>query len=200
MKKSMIVVVIVLTLFIFLTQTYSIMASRKTEEQKYKVVHSEKDFEIRFYPATTIATVYSSVHSYRELSGSGFRKLAGYIFGGNESDTQIAMTAPVHMDINDSVSSMSFVMPSGYTQENLPKPKDAKINIQKTSDEYVAAIRFGGFASDKDIERYSEKLKKLLDEKNIRYTGNFRYLGYNPPFQLIGRRNEIIVTVDWSEK
>jgi hypothetical protein len=200
MKKSMIVVVIVLTLFIFLIQTYSIMASRKTEEQKYKVVRNEKDFEIRFYPATTIATVYSNVHSYRELSGSGFRKLAAYIFGGNESDTQIAMTSPVHMDINDSVSSMSFVMPLGYTQENLPKPKDAKINIQKTSDEYVAAIRFGGFASDKDIERYSEKLKKLLDEKDIRYTGNFRYLGYNPPFQLIGRRNEIIVTVDWSEK
>jgi hypothetical protein len=27
--------------------------------------------------------------------------------------------------------------------------------------------------------------------------GNHRYLGYNPPYQVVGRRNEIIVTIDW---
>ena len=72
------------SLFI-LFQFIVIMASAKTEEQKYKVVRSEKQFEIRFYPSATLATVYSSAKSYRELANPGFRKLAGYIFGDNSS-------------------------------------------------------------------------------------------------------------------
>jgi len=173
------------------------MASVKTEEQKYKVVQSQKDFEIRFYPSATLATVYSSAKSYKELSGNGFRTLAGYIFGGNESDTRISMTSPVHMDINNSKSSMSFVMPSLYNMENLPKPNDSSVKLEKTDEEYVAAIRFSGYASDADIKSYSENLRNLLNEKGIAYYGNFRFLGYNPPYQFFGRRNEIIVSVKW---
>lgn len=109
------------------------MTAAQTEKQKYRIVQSEKEFEIRFYPSATLATVYSSANSYRELSGSGFRRLAGYIFGGNESDTKIAMTSPVHMDINDSKSSMSFVMPDEYEMENLPKPNDSEVIVGKTA-------------------------------------------------------------------
>jgi hypothetical protein len=181
-------------------QSLFITAMAKTEEQVYKVVHSEKEFEIRFYPSATLATVYSEAKSYKELSGPGFRKLAGYIFGGNESDTKISMTSPVHMDINKSRSSMSFVMPSSFVKDNLPKPEDPAVLIEKTEDEYVAAIRFNGYASDEDIRTYSEKLKNLLTEKGINYYGNFRFLGYDPPYKFLGRRNEIIVSVNWSEK
>lgn len=176
------------------------MAFAKTEEQKYRVVQSEDGFEIRFYPSATLATVYTSAKSYKELSGPGFRKLAGYIFGDNSTDTKISMTSPVHMNINNSQSSMSFVMPSSYTADKLPAPDDKDVKIEKTPDEYVAAIKFGGYASDEDILTYSEKLKKLLDEKSISYYGNFRYLGYDPPFKPFGRRNEIIVSVRWDKK
>jgi hypothetical protein len=176
------------------------MSINKTEEQKYNVIMKEKDFEIRFYPSATIATIQSDAKTYKELSGPGFRKLAGYIFGGNKGDTKISMTAPVHMDISDSVSTMSFVMPSEYSEATLPKPNDPNVFITKTSDEYVAAIRFAGFASDKDLKFYSEKLKSLLAEKGITPYGHYRFLGYNPPFQFIGRRNEIIVSIDWKDK
>jgi hypothetical protein len=175
------------------------MSAYKTEEQKYTLVRKYRDFEIRFYPSATLATINSNAKTYRDLSGPGFQKLAGYIFGGNESKIKISMTAPVQMDINDSVSKMSFVMPSIYTKENLPKPDDPNVRIEKTMDEYVAVIRFGGYASDKDLKFYSEKLKNLLKENNINYTGNYRFFGYNPPFQFIGRRNEIIVSVEWKE-
>lgn len=192
----------ILTLFLFLliVQSQTFIAMAKTEQQKYKVVYSEKEFEIRYYPSATLATVYSDAKSSGELSGNGFRILAGYIFGGNESDTKISMTSPVHMDINNSKSSMSFVMPSAYNKENLPKPDNSNVKIEKTEDEYVAAIRFGGYASNEDIKKYSEKLGKLLREKGITYYGNFRFLGYNPPYEFIGRRNEVIVSVKWSEK
>jgi hypothetical protein len=90
-------------------------------------------------------------------------------------------------------------MPSAYEMEHLPRPKDGGVVIEKSEDEYVAVLKFRGYASDKDIKSHSEELATLLDEKGIRYTGNFRYLGYNPPYQFIGRRNEIIVKVEWSE-
>jgi hypothetical protein len=190
---------IIITAITFNVQTYFQPAMAKTEEQRYKVVYSEKEFEIRFYPSATLATYYSEVNTYKELSGNGFRKLAGYIFGGNESEKKISMTSPVHMDINDTKSSMSFVMPSEYNKQNLPKPDDSDVLIQESEDEYVAAIRFGGYASDDDIRVYTEKLKKLLTEKVISYYGNFRYLGYDPPYKFVKRRNEIIVSVKWSE-
>ena len=176
------------------------MVTNKTEVRKYTVIHSDSEFEIRFYPAATLATIYSEAKSYKELSSPGFRKLAGYIFGGNESETKISMTSPVQMDINDSISEMSFVMPSEFNTDNLPKPNDSKVIIHKTGDEYVAAIRFGGFASDEKITLYSKKLEELLDQKGIVHIGNFRFLGYNPPFQLVGRRNEIVVSVRWENK
>ena len=193
-NKSIILVTTALLLF----QTLTNMAFAVTEKQKYSVVHSEKEFEIRFYPSAILATVYSDARNYRELAYPGFRKLAGYIFGGNESETKISMTSPVHMDMN--TASMSFVMPSSFSEENLPRPDDPGVKIERTGDEYVAAIRFGGYASDKDITNYSEKLKRLLGEKGITWYGNFRYLGYNSPFQPFGRRNEIIVSVQWKKE
>ena len=175
------------------------MSTNKTEEQKYSVIRKYDDFEIRFYPSTTIASISSDAKTYKDLSGPGFQKLAGYIFGGNEANTKISMTSPVQMEINDSVSTMSFVMPSSYTKENLPKPNNRDVQIKNTDDEYVAVLKFGGYASDKDLKFYSEKLQNLLNENEINSVGNYRFLGYNPPFQFIGRRNEIIVTVDWKE-
>jgi len=193
MRKEFLIAATVLFIF----QSFTTMAFAETEKQKYRVVHSEKEFEIRFYPSALLATVYSDANTYRELAYPGFRKLAGYIFGGNDSETKISMTSPVHMDMDS--SSMSFVMPSSFSEENLPMPDDPGVKIERTDDVYVAAIRFGGYASDKDIRKYSEKLKSLVENKGIKWYGNFRYLGYNSPFQPFGRRNEIIVNVEWKE-
>jgi hypothetical protein len=144
-----------------------------------------------------LATITSSAKSYRELGNSGFQRLAHYIFGGNETKQKIAMTSPVHMDINDEGSSMSFVMPSAYDINNLPRPNDANVKLHQTPGEYVAAIAFGGFANDASIKKYAAELEKALGNKGIKSIGHFRYLGYNPPYQLVGRKNEIIVTVEW---
>jgi len=195
--KTFIVVATIAIFIIVLFQSYTIMSANKTEEQKYTVIRKDKDFEIRFYPSATVATINSDAKTYKDLSGPGFRKLAGYIFGGNETNTSISMTSPVHMDINDSGSSMSFVMPSSYNEENLPKPNDPDVLIHKTADEYVAVVRFSGFASDEDLIFYSEKLYDTLEERGITPNGNVRFLGYNPPYQLVDRRNEIIVSIKW---
>jgi hypothetical protein len=201
MKKMKVIIVFILVFIVLfvLFQSFTTLPKNKTEEQKHSLIRKYKDFEIRFYPSATIATINSNAKTYRDLSGPGFRKLAGYIFGSNEANTKISMTSPVQMDVNDFVSTMSFVMPSAYTKETLPKPNDPNVQIKNTADEYVAVIRFGGYASDKDLRFYSEKLQNLLKENAIISFGNYRFLGYNPPFQFIGRRNEIIVAVEWKE-
>jgi hypothetical protein len=197
MKTNISITALAITILMVL-QSFTIMSANRTEQQQYTVVLTEKNFEIRFYPSATLATVNSNAKSYRDLANPGFRRLAGYIFGGNETSKKIAMTAPVHMDINGSGSSMSFVMPSSYNTENLPKPNDPGVIIHQTDDEYVAVIRFGGYASDKDIKKYSGRLQDMLEEKGITAQGNARFLGYNPPYQFFGRRNEIVIPVNWN--
>lgn len=197
--KNMIITLIVVSVILIAFQSFMVISTNRTEKQIYKVIKKEDEFEIRYYPPATFATIQSSAKNYRELSGNGFRKIAGYIFGNNESSSKIAMTTPVHMDINDEGSSMSFVMPSAYDINNLPRPNDANVKLHQTPGEYVAAIAFGGFANDASIKRYATELEKSLEKKGIKSIGHFRYLGYNPPYQLIGRKNEIIVTVEWKD-
>lgn len=195
MKIALIVIGIIAVLFIAF-QIYISMATDKSETQLYRLIRVDKDFEIRFYPSTTMAVITSSAKTYKELGSSGFTKLAGYIFGGNKDKKQMAMTSPVHMEINDTISSMGFVMPANYNKDNLPLPDNAEVAIKTIPDEYVAVIEFGGFASQETITKQTRILENALKENNISYYGNFRYLGYNPPYQILGRRNEIIVSIN----
>lgn len=197
--KKMIISVLIILVALTVFQSFMTISTNNIEKQTYRVVKKEVDFEIRFYPSATFATIKSKANSYRELSGSGFRRIAGYIFGGNESSTKIAMTSPVHMDITEGGSSMSFVMPSKYSLSTLPKPNDTKVELHESKPEYAAAIVFGGYVNDATLKKYTEQLQQILAQRQIKAIGHFRYLGYNPPYQLINRRNEVIVEVEWKE-
>jgi hypothetical protein len=171
----------------------------RIEKQKYRVIKKEKEFEIRFYPPAIFATTRSVAKSYRELGNTGFRKIAGYIFGNNETSAKIAMTAPVHMDINEKGSSMSFVMPSEYTLDKLPRPTDGRVELHESPAVYIAAIEFSGYANDQKINQYKDQLSQILNKKGIKTIGNPTYLGYNAPYELIGRKNEVVIAIEWKE-
>lgn len=195
--KTFLIIISILIVILALSQIYTSMATHKTETQQYKVIKVEKLFEVRYYPAALMAKITSTTKSYRDLGSTGFGKLAKYIFGGNDEKKQIAMTSPVHMDIGDSISTMAFVLPSNLKKEELPKPNNAEVVIETSEPEYVAVIQFGGFASNESIMKHKVILENALKEKGLSYYGNFRFLGYNPPFQLFGRRNEVIVALNW---
>ncbi len=197
--KFFLISIIILTGLFAVFQIYTTMATTKTETQDYKVIRVEKLFEIRYYPAAIMAKISSTSKSYRDLGYSGFGKLAKYIFGGNNENKQIAMTSPVHMDIGDSISTMAFVMPSSFNKNNLPKPNNADIVIETSEPEYVAVIKFGGFANTTSINKHKTILENALKDKGLTYYGNFRFLAYNPPFQLFGRINEVIVAINLNE-
>lgn len=171
----------------------------KTEQQPYEVIWNRNGVEARFYPEAVLATVKGSSPEYRVSANQHFRVLAGYIFGGNERNQSIAMTSPVHMSFDESGSEMSFVMPKDMAEEELPKPKDRGIKFSRSSEKYVVALRFGGWANDKRITKYADELLKKLIEMGIRPISEPWYMGYNPPFQVINRRNEIAVEVSASD-
>ena len=187
--------------FLFLMiQSYQLVSSNlKTENQKYRLVRKEAKFEIRFYPAATFAKIYSQGTNYKSVASSGFRKLAGYIFGGNDQGKSIAMTSPVRMEIGNQGSTMSFVMPEKYKESDLPKPKDSGVHIVKSSPQYVAVIRFGGYADDEKITEKRDELLALIQKKGIKVAGEYSFLGYNAPFQFWGRKNEVVIPVEWKE-
>ncbi len=180
-------------------QSFIAVNAVKTEKQKYRLVLKQDQFEIRFYPAATMATINSNATDYKGLANNGFRKLARYIFGGNEQKQSISMTAPVRMNMTEKGSTMSFVMPEKFNNETLPKPNDPSIRIEQSKPIYVACISFTGYANDAKIEMNKEKLLQILKDKNITITGEYTFLGYNAPYQFIGRTNEIIIPIEWKE-
>jgi hypothetical protein len=187
-------------LIFLMVQSYKVVSSNlKTENQKYRLVKKEAQYEIRFYPAATFAKIYSPGTDYKSVANSGFRKLAGYIFGGNDQGKSIAMTSPVRMEMREKGSSMSFVMPEKYQESDLPKPKDSGVHIVKSSPQYVAVIRFGGYADDEKIKEKRDQLLHLIQSNGIKVAGDYTYLGYNAPYQFWGRTNEVVIPIEWKE-
>ena len=165
--------------------------------QAYKVIKKYKEFEIREYPPAIYASV-TKTGTMMEIGNEGFRDLAGYIFGGNQENMKIAMTSPVYIysdTLNKSNSEMSFVMPGNFNLNSLPQPQNKDIKLWQSESVVVAVIQFSGYANNKEILKKEEELTALLLKEGIEHKGDFKYMGYNPPYQIINRRNEVCVTL-----
>ena len=190
--KITIISFVICIIVLILSQVYSIMSTTRTEQHKYQVLKSYGNVEIRKYEPAIFSSVMLGKNSYREISGKGFGILAGYIFGGNEKKENISMTSPVTMELGDSTK-MKFMVPKGYTMNSLPEPNDKRIIFEQQNEKIIAAIQFDGWADNDKIEYYTEQLKSSLAKEHISHTNKFSYLGYNPPYEVINRRNEIVV-------
>jgi hypothetical protein len=191
MKTVLIIVGIVLLAFVII-QVFAINSQRNIETYPYKVIKKYDAFEIRNYEATLFTSVKLSTKEYKKASSKGFSILAGYIFGKNEKNEKIAMTSPVSMSLDDSMT-MMFMVPKKKNKETLPQPSNSQIEFREEPAKTVAAITFGGWVNDEKIEKYKNKLIASLEAKEIPYTNRFYFLGYNPPYEVFNRKNEVIV-------
>ena len=190
--KITIISIIVIVIVVLLAQVYSTMSTEKTEQHKYQVIKTYDNFEIRKYEPAIFSSVNMRSKTYEESSGKGFRVLAGYIFGGNTSNESIAMTSPVTMELGETMI-MKFMVPKGYDMNSLPEPNDKSIAFEQQDEKIIAAIRFDGWANNEKIAEFTELLKQALAKENLQHKNQFSYLGYNPPYEVINRRNEIVV-------
>ncbi|MBC7653576.1 MAG: heme-binding protein [Oligoflexus sp.] len=176
-------------------QIFAMSSQKNIETYPYVVTKKYDTFEIRKYEATLFTSVKLSSNKYKESSSKGFSILAGYIFGGNEKNEKIAMTSPVAMSLEDSMT-MMFMVPKKFNKETLPQPNQSQIKFREEPAKTVAAITFGGWADDEKIEQYKQKLKTALDAEGIKYTNRFYFFGYNPPYEVLNRKNEVIVELE----
>lgn len=186
-------IVVVLITIVILVASFS---NKGIETPEYEVLKKYGDVEIRKYPNMLVAKTSLSNNSFENAGSNGFRTIANYIFGGNEGNQKIAMTAPVVMSMGDSAS-MYFVMPKQYAKDQLPKPIGNNVSIVEESAKVLAVLQYGGFSSDKDIKKNCEILQQELTKQNVSTKGSFMYMGYNAPWDVVNRRNEVAIEVKW---
>ncbi len=162
------------------------------EMPKYRVVKKLGEVEIREYPSLILAQTSLKKSDYDQEGSNGFRTVAGYIFGGNQSQQKIAMTAPVIMKMGDSAS-MSFVMPSEYNMQDLPTPSNNQVKLIQENSKILAVIRFGGYSSSDKIKKYADELYSELKLNNLETRGALLFMGYNAPWDVTNRRNEVAI-------
>ncbi|MFT6957008.1 MAG: hypothetical protein ACJAYC_002015 [Halieaceae bacterium] len=178
-----------LTLFFLLTPV-----AHSTEEPKFELLTKVGIVEIRQYAPTIQAVTVTP-----DRSGGGFRRLAGYIFGGNEGDQSIAMTAPVQETMGGANGEMAFTMPSEYSMDDLPDPKDGSVTLRPVPERTMAVIVFSGRASDAKAEKKWLELETLLNDESITTVGDPMLNQYNPPWTLpFLRRNEVMIEIESS--
>ena len=68
--------------------------AQAVEEPQWRLVYEDGPFAIRDYAPTVVAETRVAGERGAAIN-QGFRRLARYIFGGNEPNSEIAMTAPV---------------------------------------------------------------------------------------------------------
>ena len=189
MNKWLISVLVIAAVFLVFQLVVS-MTTSDIETPKYKVLKKYPRFELRQYESMMLATTNLGIASYDEKASEGFRTIASYIFGKNKSNEKIAMTAPVIYHA-DSISTLSFVVPRSKTKESMPVPIDQNLTFVVQAPKLLAVLDFGGFINDEKLAARMAELKKAVLKEGFQIKGQGYYFGYNPPWQLIGRKNEV---------
>ena len=171
------------------------------EEPKYEVLLSEGAFEVRKYAPQLIAeTVVAG--DMDEASNKGFRLIADFIFGNNQAPNaaaseKIAMTAPVTIESQTTQQwRVNFVMPSRYTLETIPKPKNSAVSLKEIPNKTFVVLKYSGFNSESKVQAKNQEAKEWALQKNFKIIGVPQLSRYDPPWTLpMFRRNEIMLEV-----
>ena len=184
--------------FIFILMVQPAMA---IEEPEFEVLQSHDDYEVRRYVPHIVAEV-DVAGDDGDPGRAAFRILAGYIFGDNEAETKMSMTAPVTSqavgDDEKALYTYAFFMESEYTMETLPKPVDTRIRLVEKPARVIAARRYSGRWSASNYEKNEAALMAALADDGVVLAGEPYLARYNSPFTLwFMRRNELLVEIEW---
>jgi hypothetical protein len=184
--------------------------SMAIEEAIYTSIFIDENFETRYYEPQILAEI--EVDGDFEGAGSNaFSQLFGYISGENTSQKKIKMTAPVAQIHSGDMLEMtapvgqqqkngqwlvSFMMPSGYSLEELPEPKDSTINLRQLPARYVASVRYSGFWTERGYLHHLDLLNRWISSQELHASGAPIWARYNAPYvPWFMRRNEILIPI-----
>jgi len=190
--KIIVIIFSILLIAFIAVQVYFMSSQKDIESYAYTVEKKYDKFEVRNYEPSLFSSVKLDSDAYEESSSKGFRILAGYIFGGNDKEENIAMTSPVSMSLEKDMT-MMFMVPKKFNRETLPTPNQSNIEFVEMPARKLAAITFGGWANNEKIEEYKQKLIAALAAEGITHGNKFFYFGYNAPMEVFNRRNEVLI-------
>ena len=182
----------ILAFFLFFSFSGIVLA---IETPDYEVIDTLPDLvEVRKYAGATIAstTVASGI---RESGNVGFRRLAGYIFGDNEVNKKIKMTAPVmQQKKSDGIYEVVFFLPRDLSAP--PRPSNPDVLIKEINME-VAVLAYKGGWKVKTYEENLETLRsRLAENEKWKIGGDPIWARYDPPWMpSFLRSNEIMLPV-----
>ena len=192
-------------LIILLFNIFSIKQTMSYEETKYKIIESTDIYEIREYGDRLAVEIE---YSYEV---SGFRYLFNYISGENKSSekvkmtvpvtqsAKIDMTSPVTQSIQDGIMKMQFFLPSKFTLENAPQPKNQRVNLVMIKKDIYAVISYSGRLTNQNYSKNYKKLINHLTKDGLDFIEPAIRATFNGPFTLpIFRRNEIMIKINYN--
>ncbi len=181
------------------------------EQPPYTVVEQiEETVEVRDYGSRLAAEATVEAGNAEAGRNDAFRLLFDYISGANQSQSEVAMTAPVEVVsekiamtapvetavADDGRYTMRFFLPSAYTRATAPQPTDPRVRIIELPEMTVAVERFSGSRDEDAIKRRKAQLLNGLKLSGWRPIGAPTSLFYDPPWTLpFLRRNEVVVPV-----
>jgi hypothetical protein len=187
------------------------------EEPSYEVLEQADAYEVRRYEPYLVAEV-DVEGDFGEAGNRAFRLLAAYIFGENQTEEKMSMTAPVEsrpkqegvrMSMTAPVTSSAsasdeytyaFVMERKYTLDTLPQPRDPRIRLEKQAGRVMAVHRYSGRWTEENYSKNEAKLMEALSADGRRPLGAPTLARYNSPFTpWFMRRNEVMVEIEWAE-
>jgi hypothetical protein len=194
MRRYKVPILLVIILPIAAAAFWFVSNSRAaTETPDYQVIRTDGNFEIRDYPALTIATTPMNDGG---MNG-GFGQLFRYITGKNEGAEKIEMTSPVLIDTGKDGKTMSFIMPRKTVEKGVPKPAGDSVSLGKVEAARFAVLRFPGGRTTENEKAAIEKLTAWLEGQKIAGKGDPMFAYYDPPWTPVFlRRNEVMIRID----
>ena len=166
--------------------------------------------EIREYPAQLWVSVDVEGTQFDVAQNKGFDILFDYISGENEGSVTIDMTTPVLTFVQPgdgpncaSLFTVSFYVPYQYqTAEGPPKPTNEDVYVNSIGPLTVAVDEFSGYALEPEILSRTAKLSTTVEnadglsmDKTEEFVDKWWEAGYDPPFRVTNRHNEVWVPV-----
>ncbi len=185
--------IIITTIIILLSTT--LMSEEKYKEPKYTILEKIDNIEIRQYDKCIIAKTSIPLNQ-NESDNNMFRILASYIFGNNERNEKIPMTAPVTSFKDKNTYNMMFYMLNAQSIDELPLSSNMNIKFETLSLNKCAVIKFSWFTNNEKINKYQNQLQNFINQNGYIKASPFMLNRYDPPWKLpFLRRNEIIVQI-----
>ncbi|MBT8249963.1 MAG: heme-binding protein [Acidimicrobiia bacterium] len=168
------------------------------EQPEYEVVAEGDRYEIRRYRPYLVAE--TTVVGDADSAGSvAFRRLAGFIFGGNSAEQKMNMTIPVtRQAVGEDRQRYRFVMERSFSESDLPQPLDDTVTIIRVPGGYYAARRYRGNRDERRFRRMEAALLEDLGQDGIEIAGAAQSAVYSGPMTPpMLRHNEVLIPVDW---